>query len=255
MKKESEKFLSLFVSIIAPFLVISGFLKQYIYFIFFNVNISDFLTLNEILTSFLDDIVIFIFIPIILLPLIFESSSFDSEIIKNQNCNKKLNKYFPVNQYRSIHYPFYLGIIIYFIIKIVSQPFPVPLFNILSFMIPILAFMALSIYVIRILVTREYFKKNHLKGLLTYFLSVYLLIIVLSVSYEILTRKYYGGTYNVTVSLKEKGIITTPNYFYIGKTNNFIFIYNKPNNATDVYPTSEIDYLSFEKVEFVKVKD
>jgi len=247
MKQSTEKSFSLLIKIIVPFLIVSGFLKQYAYFMFFNVNISDFLTLNEILTSFLDDILVFIIIPIFMLPLIFESTSFDKEILTTDESEKKSHTYFPINFYQSIRYTLQFSILIYFSIKILSQPLQ-PLPNGLSgiiILLPVVCISLLNLYFIKLLTKNEYFRKNYVQGLLSYFLSVYLVFIIFSTTYEIVLNKYYGENIKVTVNLKDKGIITTSNNNYIGKTNEYIFIYDRVNKSTAVYPMKAVECISF----------
>lgn len=65
-------------------------------------------------------------------------------------------------------------------------------------------------------------------------------------SVDVLTYSTYG-TY---IEIGAKKIASNENYYYIGRTKNFIFFYNSKNNQTDVFQNKDITKLSINNNSF-----
>ena len=60
---------------------------------------------------------------------------------------------------------------------------------------------------------------------------------------------------NVSIELDGKHITPFSNEYYIGKTNNYIFIHNQDKGQTTIYPTSKMTYLRTHIIKLDKKSD
>jgi hypothetical protein len=236
-------------TIAGPFLIITGFLKQYFYYKFFNITISDFLSFNEIITSFLDDLVLFIFIPIFFLPFIIKSFSLQKEIDHEFIKAQKFNFLPPVYSLRSISIIMKYVILINFVILAFTLPVPGFLTFIFIF-IPIILAIFIEVYYLNSVILNVHFLNKPYLTLISYFLSIYFLIIVFSTTCEIISRYYFGEKYDITITANNSQVITSETNFYIGKTEKYVFIFDKLNKETAVYKMENILFIQYGAISF-----
>ena len=101
------------------------------------------------------------------------------------------------------------------------------------FFYPIVLFQTVALY-------KESAKKNFIKKVIHFGFLLFVIlgaVIILAIGYVDATEKgEYTGT---KIFTKDSTYVSDKNHFYIGKTQNFYFIYNK-NSSTLVIPEREV---------------
>ena len=262
--------------IVYGFLIIISFLKLFIFYSFFGINISSYLELSEILVSFLDDIFFYILFLLYLCyllvpPFLFKIAgkiyyyliSEIEKILKEENT--KIAK-------RILGLVLILDIIFSRLFKEVeskskSDSFLEKYFNITPFIIFAFLFFVLGINFIsieekdiigiffivlgigHIIVTLPrilaYFKiKNaEIKGfLIVLFGELLIIIVILSLRNIQQIEKNKESLFSV-IEYKNRTIESTDSTFFIGKTKNWIFYYEEAENKTTAFPLKDVGYI------------
>jgi len=229
MKESVEKFLPLLSIVI----LLSSILKNYIYFSNFNININEYIDLSEFPLLFINDVLfylLFIISFLIYLPFIYLRTYFR---------NKFGSKYFNfnhTNKFIKISVP---SIIILTIITCFgNSPLDIKLAQIMVYLPLVLAFLLL--YLDKDLE----FSKKYCLIVSIILMFVFSIFNAFSDIYKVENTKVKQ---KVTFNVDNKNIKTDKlKNIYLGKSRNFLFIYNKQTKETEVY--------KFEDIENFKIK-
>ncbi len=239
---------------ITTFLIFLGSLRLIIFYSFFNINIIDFLEFPEILTSFLDNT---IGMALVYSLFYFIAESFmepykinEAGILRRKNFIEGSIKH----RIKDFLFDDWLitvvGIFLFTLVglnDIIKRHFDTP------FLIVFIILIVLSIffrYVERVFQFREEYSVGHAKPLtistIIYFGSWIVLTTIFNTLSNAQSIKYFNGYKKVNIAFIDSTFFKTDsNNFYIGKTSNYVFIYHKSQDSTEVYKVSDIKRLSF----------
>jgi len=245
--------ISLLFPLFTGFLIFLGILKLTIYYSAFNISINDYLEFSEIITAFLDDLIIYgIFFTLGLIINFF--AGIDKQEIKktNQFHTKFIEEdifFVRVWSFLKMNIPYLVminGIAIVFLFTVIFQnlSFTKLWLCLISFyIILILQFIVLEIRRTYIII---YGKADHVLFFnIILFVSIFTTLIIFYSYYDIImvkTDKKYFGT---ELLLEDTRIISDSTNYYIGKTNNYLFYYKENEKKTIVYPMSRIKKITF----------
>lgn len=206
--------------------------KLIIYYNIFNVSIVDFIGIQEIIASFIDDILYYLLI-------------FGIGLIMNWPGPPKINSIKDDFQ-DHLRFKLHRKYITYTIIIIVVV---VSLFLIFSLEIMSLKLMVLGIssYIVTVLI---YFFSMYTKKEIPYLVFVFTSIIIFTMisgskgAFEIIENK---NDLNYQIVLNEKIINTTDNIKFIGITEKYIFLYNIKNKKTSIINSSDFTEINILK--------
>lgn len=215
---------------IIGFLIFNGFLKLYIYYNNWNVNIIDFLDFSEIILSFLNDlnIIIFCLIFFIFHQLIgakLLEGKIDIESIKNSIDNNK--KKFLL--FCLFIFSCFISLFLYYN-------------KIFLLYMAIASLFQFLIYFLEHLISDDENTPLILATTLT-FISF---TICLS-NYEIKNTNSNSKLATTRIKINDEQIVTSENLILIGKTQKFIYLYNKNRKLTRIIPTDRILNIEIEK--------
>lgn len=219
-------------------LVVIGFVKLYLYYKMFNINIGDYLELSEILVFFLDDLFIYILV-FAYLTFKFLRKYNESSNIQNQDGGHFLSD---EKTYRK---KLKIGIISLLVIAALSTIFYflLPLKSFLIFIpVVILIIWAIIHYYTRQLVVNQVIKNKSTYELIHFSYLVILVVCYMAIS-EAETNKLYGYAYADEIEYKDQIIKSDSTQFFIGKTKNYIFYYNKEEHKTTAFPLKDVGYI------------
>lgn len=228
-------------SLSGGFLIFCGVLKMIIYFNEFNINIVEFLSLGEILTSFLDDMNILLIFGFIMVILTVSSVNFmhkRTEIPVDILMTVITNMLFPLRFKYAI---FFLSIIL-----ILSS---LMYFNVIGFnyfVIYVLVFCSIQMLA-NILLIRD---KNNEIDIPAFSKSVSVVLVVMFAIFLLAKHDIQivkNHFHPVTIVTQENTFVCNKNTnnLYLGKTDNFFFIKLDSSNSTLSLPTSSIKSLNF----------
>lgn len=233
--------ISAYVPIVTSGLIFLGVSRLIFYYAFFSINILSFLDFGEIITSFLDTIVVSI---VLVLSLMLQ---FQPPYKKqDQNYASPLSKW---QLYALLIIILMIaGALLYFFISITLKDLKfVKIFIIYG------GVGAIIIYFFR----RQY--KNHRTKLIRQISFLGMILIGSEIFIMLLTIQEYRG---VKINKKFEGTIiefnkdtylddssnihiSGKNSYYIGKTNNYLFIHHLDKKVTSVYPMSCVKRIDF----------
>jgi hypothetical protein len=64
----------------------------------------------------------------------------------------------------------------------------------------------------------------------------------------------FHSSYGTYIEAGNKRVVSTLNYYYIGRTKNFVFFYDVKNDFTDIYQNKDISLLSINNKDFLETK-
>ncbi len=247
MKKIGEIFANI-IQYILPFLVTLGLLKLYFYYDAFDINIFEYMEFSEIITSFLDDSVIglcfTLVLSILLVNVILEPGKSMKEIkeaARKKKPNNHLQKWITM-----IIFFIPIAVITYFLIRQVRETGLFFMFSILSSM-TIVSFATTNIN------KDEYYSVkmfNLVAGLVFVVLSSFT---VFDAKMEVIRVKEMDKYSQVKLTIDSIPFTSDSIRFYIGKTNEYVFVYNKKDEYTTIYPKERIKEILM-KVNYTKIK-
>lgn len=231
--------------IITAILIFTGFLKLYIYYDFFNIDIINYLDFSEIITSFLDDIVLLLSIILPITTIVLFSAFFSKSKYFNHMKNEKedvvsrsLRRYRFYNKFRVFITLFansiitILGILVFFkfseLIGLVVGVFF--LFNIVS-------------------IFSVYKTGKILKGIdLLLVISIILFLATYLKTYKEVRDTKVGefGNYKVYINDGTRYVLSKNDYI-IGKTKNYLFL--SFNEETLIIPEREIKKIAYKLID------
>lgn len=238
MKKVTE---ILSIPLITGIIIILGILKYVIFYKFFYIPITEYLQLSEILLLITDDIIyIVLFFGLPRLLGHFEELVNNEKDIVSNSSDKKINYNNRVKEFRNNR-----KIIIVFLsiclIVIIALAFKGNRFD------KSLAFYG-SICIVAIIFCICW-EMSLLRQNVRYELRLYLyfsmlsICILLIVCFRAVTEaeRVYSGEYKGTTIVTSDSIYVSDSFhFYIGRTSQYKFIYNKTEKSSTIFPNSEI---------------
>jgi len=222
-----------------------------IYYDAFHITIIDYLEFSEIITSFLEDLM-FCFFTIALGYIVFgivlcgekDFEPTHETISKEKQIMKRLWLYirrFPVIT---------LWIITPGIVVITSHILKTPI----HVFLPIILFSIIS-FITMVIIDESRHKYKflfksppHSTGIiLGSFFIILLIVTVFNAASKIISVKKDKEYYNVKFQIDDNVVISDSTYYFIGKTQNYLFVYNEKNNETSVIPMNRIKMITFPK--------
>lgn len=229
--------------LIVGFLIFLGFFKLDWYYEHWNINISQYLDFSEILLSFLQDLNIMLFFIMILAAQatfgFMAISSIDKKAKENLNESQiehhkgiadQLSDHFEKNKKGSL--------IFLLILTVVFSGLFLWLMSLPLLYLAFLMFVQLVAFVIDELVTNKQSIVDPVTLIITFLAFTFCIA-----KYEINQTEKHYVQYEFTIT---DGSITStnPQLIFIGKTNNYVFLYNNQNCTSKVMKTENISAIS-----------
>lgn len=254
-----QKLLKQILLLSGPIIIGLGIFKFTIYYYFFNVPITKFLEITEVIVLFANDLVLYLLLTFISSVLAF--STFKSH--KNIYYRRQTIVYYKSQS-------FIKRIVIYFKTN-PSWPITISIFIILSFIqtilkregaeievwLTVIFVLSLVIRLIILELKRKIWLISTLKKqfenyetIFYYFLSIAFFTAIYTCS-EVRSVKYQYKYINTSFVTDERMFKSDSLHFYIGNTNKYIFLYNKDSNLTTIIPMNHINELSFGKINYI----
>jgi hypothetical protein len=248
------------ISIITTLLLCAGIVSKTVYYFFFNVPITEFLSISEVLLLFTQDIIryVLIFIIIFLIVTIFnydkqksDEKRFFIEYCQIETLKKRIWRYLKKRFTTLVYYIF--GILIFFtLLKDGSKV--IYLFG-LYFSIDILYF------IIRFIIFENKRKlrlkkqlkkeKRNLELSLTFGLHFLFFVICWSLV-DVQKVKYEHKYINVSFTLSDTLIKSDSSKYYIGQTEKYLFYYNSITDITTAFKKDNIKEINFGKINYIQ---
>lgn len=213
-----------------PLLIMFGVARLYFYYNYFNINIISFLDFAEIITSFLD----------VLLILFGFISIFFGGVI-----------YFVVERKKLVSKSSFIKLIFFLTILVSILTFFSRYLHVMSYVSLVMLYITIMLWIVTWAIGRhdevDKIEQEALK-LIVKSVAVALGVIVMGMEAysdaQIVKKqkRYLGVTLTFNDSTK---LVSDSNTYYIGKTNNYIFIYNQKQNVTTVRKVAETRSIDF----------
>ncbi len=232
--------------LIGAFLVFLGLLKLDIYYSHFNINIVDYIDFSEILTSFLDDINIFLFCIIIMVIYTTLGSALFTQLMTkmiNKSRERKINKdTIKRSLIQKIKRP--LGIIISIIVTGIGfgllfyfqKPWILIIVTLFSFQLILQILDLINSWTVKVNVDILYKPA---------FVLLFFLLTYTMAQLEIIRVETHPDT--ATITTDTEAFATSKDKVLIGKTDKYFFIHNKLTNSNQIIPTARLKILTIEK--------
>ena len=232
------------------YIVLISFMKQYIYYQFFNINISDYLELSEILVSFLDDTFIYgLFIIYVIAVYFFMSKGYVR--FMNLISRKILTfiHWLSKKERKSVQI---LDKHVWIFFLVIAVGYGVIFFrNAIHHHDWIVFASVRPVVIISIIVLFLLFHysklADRLNNILVKELILFSIILFLfNIERAVLAVnqvKYKNKIYITEIAFKDQKIKSDENKYFIGKTINYVFLFNKNDNKTTAYSLNDIIYI------------
>jgi hypothetical protein len=226
------------------FIIFLGFLKTIIYYGHFGVNINDFIALNEIVVLFFDDIILGFLA--VMLPLFFLLVIINNDTREN---DEKSN--WPLVPVKKELKTFIIALngIIFFCFAAISLVYYVQDYSrrIILGTISITIMYCFCVWFLQ-LVFQRIFNRNIHRLYYRIVISFYLIVLAVVASSLESAHKTMKGKYVGTQVYTTDSVYTsTINNFYIGKTENYVFLYDKNLKIATALPNLEVKKLGIKK--------
>jgi len=241
--KKLDKLLKI-SSLAGIFLIFCGVLKLILYYNAFNIDIVDFLSLPEIITSFLDDINVLLVFAAAMLTVSFTVLSVTKEkheIKLEDYLEQLLNKIYPFKQ----RYVWFFLVVIIILSLLLT-------FEILRYSYTIIYFMAFCAiqFISYLSMTKDESGKIEFPDVsMSFAILVSILVSVFLLAQHDIEKANYNDCV-VTITTKTSTIEcnNSNGKIYLGKTDSYVFIKSSLDNTSIVIPRSEICKFEFRKL-------
>lgn len=250
-----ERLVKIFPAI-GAFLIFIGFLKLYLYYGYWEINIINYLDFSEIILSFLNDLsVLFFFMLIFFLQLtvgvttiilaerkIINGKSNVSEVIleneesstiksvdtsKNESIIEEVGNAVEKN-IRWVLLGFLIATTVLYLLFLVFT----------NLVIMYIAFLVFVQFII--LIVADFSKSKLSNGQIQTALAIIILVHTVSMSYYDIRKTETNPTkISLLINGNEK-INSSNEYIFLGKTTNYFYFFDKVNNESWIYPSSEV---------------
>lgn len=207
------------ISLLASFFLIAGLLKIYAYYKFFGIYIFEFMEAKEALTLFVNNLLSYTFFLSTFCLFIFFSSVWNSAI--------------------QFILPVFLSAfsVIYLFLRKKVHLYETVLHNIAIWIL------FLAAKTINTTSLSTLLKDANITSLIfVVTLCFYSIISAVSEFYKVKYKKYY---LNTIILIDEEQIISTKDFFYIGKTDKYLFLHNLKDKSNEIVPTNSIKKIVF----------
>jgi hypothetical protein len=231
------------IKIIGPFLIFLGVLRQFIFYKFFGINILPFLTLSEIVISFFDNIFLLTIITIVF---ILTAFLFRHPIRKAKRLHKlESNINIEIRRNYTIYYILSLVLILTLLPLFFAQKKPLLLIilNVALFLLIILSLYFFSKKSISI--DNEGFRINeNVSKLSPLIMAIILTWIVFAFTSVEISQVKNNKNVQVVMMLKDSTTLSSNSkLYYLGKTDNYFFLFNDQDRSTEIIPKDEVKIL------------
>lgn len=250
------------ISLIVTLLLCAGIISQTVYYFFFNIPITEFLSLSEILLLFTQDIIRYVIILIILLSIsiIFNYNKpsltykrFFIDYTNTSNFKERVWKYIE-NKFTSIIY--YAFSIVLFFVLISEGAKMIYFFGLVISIELIYFFIRFFIYENRrkLRLQKKLVKKDRNLEMFfsfglhfVFFVVCWSLIDAQKVKYE---QKFINVSFKLTSDILVPSDSTS---YYIGQTEKYLFHYNSKKDVTTVFKKENIQEIYFGKINYWQI--
>ena len=237
-------------SIAGAIILIGGTLRLYVYSKCFSISVLPFLEASEIITIFFDNLLYFLcFLILNFLVIVFlykKTSKLYSRTTKTSFCERLL-KFGFIKRNKIISFVL-LAVVLFFISKNRDHDSFYEFYLWLGLLLVAISINPLVYFEFKYLVSKRNFALDKLT--LIFLISAINLMFFafssgMNEAYKVKNKQYYIDTeFEIDTC---NTIISTIDYYYIGKTKQFIFFYDSKKKETDVFPISRITKMKFKK--------
>jgi hypothetical protein len=248
------------IYIIATVLLCAGIINQTVYYSFFNIPITNFLSISEILLLFTQDIIRYVIVLFIVI--------FINMIFSTDKGSLEFKRYFinycqtidietRISKYLKRKKISFLTFIIVFVIFLWMLRGEAKILYLVT-----LAFFLETIYILLRFYIFENYRKMRLKGELKkedkhfgllFSYSVHFVFFVACWSiYDVRDVKYNQKYINVSFKTNYGTILSDSTKYYIGQTEKYVFLHNSVLDKTFVYKMDNIEEMYFGEINYYK---
>ncbi|RAW01104.1 hypothetical protein [Pseudochryseolinea flava] len=235
------------VSVVSLMIISAGMIKDYLYYKMFGIRIFSFLSIDEIIISFADNLLYYL---LILISSAFFLISFiaNSEVllpsISHLSLISRLVEYFGENiPALFITIALNAAILLFGYLRKKIQWFETLLNIILSW----IAFWLLPIILFEFQISTDISNSgmsNHYIITMAISLALYSIMSAFNEAYKVKHYKHYHGT---EVELEDEIITSDDTYYYVGHSKNYIFFFDSELKASEVWPIATVKRFKFIK--------
>lgn len=258
-KSDIEK-IAIATPIFYAFIIFCGSLYQYIYYDHFGISIFKYLELSEILVSFFDILILililfgYFLLLLMAFPLFLKLGQFVEKIVskiksilklkqKEKKTEPSSQKSFNKNNLLLLVFVFSTVYIVSVILFSLSTPEYTDTLNLVYVIYMVLVVLLIGYEIID---NKNKITYEEKRRFLLYIVMAFTVSTVWSSVIDIEIKTQTIKKQVVTIVSNDTIIKTDTNYFYVGRTNNYIFLRNSSENRTDVISEKEIKEISFE---------
>ncbi|MDB5256800.1 MAG: hypothetical protein JWM14_1495 [Chitinophagaceae bacterium] len=231
-------------------IIFTAFIKQYTFYDYFSLDISDYIGLDEVLTPFIDDLSYNLIIMLITFCFFLHSKSEKEKNLsleKTEEIPKKVEEKVVEHNWIikvirwilwNIEYVLFWSmtafVIIYFYIEYED-------IKLVAHTVSVIALYVAFLYILGMDFLSDTVKKYEKSIYPIFLIASILCFSQIKTAYDIYRKKYRDfKIYKYEFVLSDKKISTDKFNIYLGRTQNNFFIYNEKEQAVNVYNTSEI---------------
>lgn len=224
-------------------LILAGFIKVYLYFKYFKVNIIDYVELSEVINLFMDNILAFLCLflySLINIYLLYPSN------LTEDNPTTTIGLMFPCI---CSGYLYYIGLIIISVSLLLFYLKRKHIY-IHEFILIILSiWVIIPFFISKIIMHALKTPNSDIITIILVFVSFclmgYIILACYNEIYKVVYKKFYS---NYSFKIKENQSQKNIDIIYIGKTKGFYFFFNTKTKDVTIYPSSEIKEISINQV-------
>jgi hypothetical protein len=250
------------ISIVGSLLLCAGIISQTIYYFFFNIPITEFLSISEILLLFTQDVIRYIII-FILLFFIGLLTNYRRPAFRNKRLfiNYTSTKSFWLRFRQYAEYRFNSLIYYFFgavtLVALLYEKAKIAYLFALYFSIELIYYIIrfLLLENRRLLRLKGALKKEDSNLNLSFSLGLHFIFFILCWTLIDVQRVKYEQRYiNVSFRLSTDTLIKSDSTrYYIGQTDKYLFYYDSKVNVTTVYKKDDVKQLYFGKINYFKI--
>ncbi len=251
---------STMISVIASMLLCAGIVGQSVYYFFFNIPITEFLTLSEVLTLFAQEVMRYILVFFIIYVLTYLSNtsktgfSIKRTFLRFVQGNSKIDRFKIYAIYRKNSMYFFVFGLISSVAFFQAKEKIAYIFS-LYFSIEVLYFFVrfFRFEYLRELKLKKQLKKKYETFDITFqFALHFIFFIVIWSMIDVQRVKYQQKFINVSFKLMSDSLVKSDSSaYYIGQTDKFLFHYDSKKDKTTIYRKEDIKEIYFGKIDYL----
>lgn len=232
-----------YIPLLSVSLIIAGFLKVYLYFKYFSVNIIDYIELSEVVNLFMDNIIGFFSL--------FLYSLINSYLLYPSTLNDKELPTTAGLMFPSFcsNYTYYGGLIIISILLLLFFLKRARIYLHEFILILLSIWIIIPFFISKIIRATLKISNSEIVTYLLVFVSIGLIIYVILACYNEIFKVVYKKFYsNYSFKLKANQGPEDINKAYIGKTKGYFFFHDSETKDITIFPSSEIAEITVKKL-------